>query len=53
VLANRIYAGARRTAPPIAILERGVPQLAVQGEPNARFDPLEDDLAWQRVILRP
>ena len=34
----------RRTAPSIAILERGVPQLAIQGEPNARFDPLK--MTW-------
>jgi len=28
----------------IAILERGTPQLAVQGDPNVRFDPLK--LTW-------
>jgi len=41
VLANRIYAGAEKDGTTIAILERGVPQLAVQGDPNARFDPLK------------
>src|SRR5215813_7584157 len=44
VLANRIYAGAEKDGTTIAILERGVPQLAVQGEPNARFDPLK--MTW-------
>src|SRR3981081_1355068 len=33
-LANRIYAGAEKDGTPIAILERGTPQLAVQGDPN-------------------
>src|SRR5258705_3933425 len=44
VLANRIYAGTEKDGTTIAILERGVPQLAVQGEPNARFDPLK--MTW-------
>src|SRR5262245_41657491 len=44
VLANRIYAGAEKDGTTIAILERGVPQLAVQGDPNARFDPLK--MTW-------
>jgi len=44
VLGNRIYAGAEKDGTTIAILERGVPQLAVQGEPNARFDPLK--MTW-------
>src|SRR5215470_10520644 len=44
VLANRIYANAEKDGTTIAILERGVPQLAVQGEPNARFDPLK--MTW-------
>src|SRR5215813_1402495 len=44
VLANRIYAGVEKDGTTIAILERGVPQLAVQGEPNARFDPLK--MTW-------
>src|SRR5882724_5905357 len=41
VLANRIYAGAEKDGTTIAILERGTPQLAIQGDPNARFDPLK------------
>src|SRR5436309_2594244 len=41
VLANRIYAGAEKDGSVIAILERGTPQLAIQGDPNARFDPLK------------
>src|SRR6266550_311654 len=44
VLANRIYAGAEKDGTTIAILERGTPQLAVQGDPNARFDPLK--MTW-------
>ena len=28
----------------IAIIERGTPQLAIQGDPNARFDPLK--MTW-------
>src|SRR5215470_13875750 len=44
VLANRIYAGAEKDGTAIAILERGVPQLAIQGDPNARFDPLK--MTW-------
>src|SRR3989441_8280066 len=43
-LANRIYANAEKDGTAIAILERGVPQLAVQGEPNARFDPMK--MTW-------
>jgi tripartite-type tricarboxylate transporter receptor subunit TctC len=41
VLANRIYNSTERDGLTIAILERGTPQLAIQGEPNARFDPLK------------
>jgi tripartite-type tricarboxylate transporter receptor subunit TctC len=44
VLANRIYAGAEKDGTVIAIIERGTPQLAIQGEPNARFDPLK--MTW-------
>ena len=39
VLANRIYASAEKDGTVIGIIERGTPQLAIQGEPNARFDP--------------
>jgi tripartite-type tricarboxylate transporter receptor subunit TctC len=41
VLANRIYAGSEKDGATIAIIERGTPQLAVLGDPNARFDPLK------------
>jgi tripartite-type tricarboxylate transporter receptor subunit TctC len=41
VLANRIYSGAEKDGTVIAIIERGTPQLAIQGDPNARFDPLK------------
>src|SRR5262245_19827155 len=44
VLANRIYASAEKDGTAIAILERGVPQLAIQGDPNARFDPMK--MTW-------
>jgi tripartite-type tricarboxylate transporter receptor subunit TctC len=39
VLANRIYASAEKDGTVIGVIERGTPQLAIQGEPNARFDP--------------
>lgn len=41
VLANRIYTTPDKEGTTIAILERGTPQLAIQGDPNARFDPLK------------
>jgi tripartite-type tricarboxylate transporter receptor subunit TctC len=44
VLANRLYANAEKDGTTIAIIERGTPQLAVQGDPNARFDPLK--MGW-------
>jgi tripartite-type tricarboxylate transporter receptor subunit TctC len=44
VLANRIYATAEKDGTTIAVLERGTPQLAIQGDPNARFDPLR--MTW-------
>jgi tripartite-type tricarboxylate transporter receptor subunit TctC len=44
VLANRIYATAEKDGTVIAVVERGTPQLAIQGEPNARFDPLK--MTW-------
>ena len=44
VLPNRIYAGAEKDGSVIAILERGTPQLAIQGDANARFDPLK--MTW-------
>lgn len=44
VLANRLYASAEKDGTVIGILERATPQLAVQGEQNARFDPLK--MTW-------
>jgi tripartite-type tricarboxylate transporter receptor subunit TctC len=44
VLANRIYSSAEKDGTVIAMIERGTPQLAVQGEPNVRFDPQK--LTW-------
>jgi len=43
-LANRLYVNSEKDGSVIAILERGTPQLAVQGDPNVRFDPLK--LTW-------
>ena len=43
-LANRLSVNAEKDGSVIAILERGTPQLAVQGDPNVRFDPLK--LTW-------
>lgn len=41
VTANRLYNAAERDGTVIAKLERAVPQLAVQGNRNANFDPLK------------
>jgi tripartite-type tricarboxylate transporter receptor subunit TctC len=41
VLANRLYTTSERDGSVIAIIERAVPQLAVQGDPDAKFDPLQ------------
>jgi tripartite-type tricarboxylate transporter receptor subunit TctC len=43
-LANRLYVNAEKDGSVLGILERGTPQLAVQGDPNVRFDPLK--LTW-------
>ena len=43
-LANRLAFNADKDGTVIAILERATPQLAVQGDPNVRFDPLK--LNW-------
>ena len=44
VLANRLYGNADKDGTTIAIMERATPQLAIQGDPNARFDPLK--MSW-------
>jgi tripartite-type tricarboxylate transporter receptor subunit TctC len=44
VLANRLYVNSEKDGSVIAILERGTPQLAIQGDSNVRFDPLK--LTW-------
>jgi tripartite-type tricarboxylate transporter receptor subunit TctC len=44
VLANRVFAASEKDGTAIAMIERGTPQLALQGDPNARFDPLK--LTW-------
>ena len=41
LLANRLYNTAERDGSIIAIMERGTPQLAYEGDANARFDPLK------------
>lgn len=43
-LANRMYSAAERDGSVLAIIERAVPQFAILGDPNARFDPLK--LTW-------
>jgi tripartite-type tricarboxylate transporter receptor subunit TctC len=43
-LANRLYVNSEKDGSVIAILERGTPQLAIQGDPNVKFDPLK--LTW-------
>jgi tripartite-type tricarboxylate transporter receptor subunit TctC len=43
-LANRLYVNAEKDGSVIAILERGTPQLAIQGDSNVRFDPLK--MTW-------
>ena len=43
-LANRLAVNSEKDGSVIAILERGTPQLAVQGDPNVKFDPLK--LTW-------
>ena len=43
-IANRLYNTAEHDGSVIAIIERAVPQLAIQGDPNAKFDPLK--LTW-------
>jgi tripartite-type tricarboxylate transporter receptor subunit TctC len=39
VTANRLYFNADKDGTVLAKLERAVPQLAIQGHPNAQFDP--------------
>ena len=43
-LANRLYVNAEKDGSAIGILERATPQLAVQGDPNVKFDPLK--MTW-------
>jgi tripartite-type tricarboxylate transporter receptor subunit TctC len=43
-LANRIYNTPGADGLTIGIVERGVPQVAIMGDPNARFDPLK--ITW-------
>src|SRR5262249_23482736 len=44
VLVNRIYNLPTADGLTIAIVERGVPQVAIMGDANARFDPLK--ITW-------
>jgi tripartite-type tricarboxylate transporter receptor subunit TctC len=39
VTANRLFVNAEKDGTVLAKLERAVPQLAIQGNPNAQFDP--------------
>lgn len=43
-LANRVYNAPERDGLLIAMLERGAPQHAIMGDPNARFDPVR--IGW-------
>jgi tripartite-type tricarboxylate transporter receptor subunit TctC len=43
VLINRVY-NAEKDGLTIGIVERGAPQVAIMGDPNARFDPLK--ITW-------
>lgn len=43
-LANSFASGAPKDGSVIAIIQRGIPQLAIQGDPGTRFDPLA--LTW-------
>jgi tripartite-type tricarboxylate transporter receptor subunit TctC len=43
-LANRIYNAPEKDGLTIGIVERGAPQVAIMGDPNARFDPLK--ITW-------
>ena len=40
VAANRIYNSAEKDGTIIAIIERGAPQVAILGDPNAKYDPV-------------
>jgi tripartite-type tricarboxylate transporter receptor subunit TctC len=44
VTANRLYFNSERDGSVLAKLERAVPQLAIEGHPNAQFDPAK--LSW-------
>ncbi len=44
VALNKLYNTSEKDGTQIAIIQRGTPQLAIQGEPNAKFDPLK--MTW-------
>ena len=44
VLANRLYNTSDRDGATLAVVQPGTPQVAIQGDPNAKFDPLK--LTW-------
>jgi tripartite-type tricarboxylate transporter receptor subunit TctC len=41
ITANRLYHNAEKDGTVLAKFERAVPQLAIQGDPNAQFDPMK------------
>jgi tripartite-type tricarboxylate transporter receptor subunit TctC len=41
VTANRLYHNVEKDGAVLAKVERAVPQLAIQGDPNAQFDPMK------------
>ncbi len=40
-MANRMYNSTEKDGSVIAIIERATPQLAIQGDPNVKFDPVK------------
>jgi tripartite-type tricarboxylate transporter receptor subunit TctC len=44
VAANRLYNATEKDGLTIAIIQRGTPQVQIEGNPNAKFDPLK--LTW-------
>jgi tripartite-type tricarboxylate transporter receptor subunit TctC len=41
IMANRLYNTVEKSGLSIAFIDRAAPQLAVQGDPNVKFDPLK------------
>ena len=50
--ANVLYNSAEKDGSVISMMERAIPLLAITGDPNAKFDPMQVHLARQPVVLR-